>query len=594
MATSLLEQESCPIPGMEFIYLTETKIKYINTNFKKVKAKIYDHMCDVKLQVGTTTYKAHRDVLSEASDYFAAMFSHNMKEKKQDTIELLEITPMGISVILDYFYHGHVTIDSDIIEDVLEAARFFHVEWLLEACSEYIVRHLVLENYQEVLTLADRFCLVDLKGDIFKFFAKNISILSEKPDFYKNLSVELLSQFLRENIYIDVDEEFIMYMILDWVRTERQTRKEYLIPLLRLVRFPLFALDSLDNLPKEVLSSLEIRDAVEEAKDYHYIISAQSLKTEERFQARGSKPVLTVMSFSEEQNAILYKEPEKSAVVIEQLSDTGLQLDFEFASSAKVGNFLYALGGYGVDVFSSERVFRFDPRHREWTEMASMNFKRVSFASCSSGDKIYVFGGINHHLNNDGQEIDVILDSVEVYHPYDNAWIVLPDLIHGSYYQSAAYVDDDLYLTGGISEDPRDPVPMTACYKFSLGSLTWEPIPEMQYPRHSHSMTLINKKLYVIGGFTSSGYGTFVDSFTNEVFDIETMQWSAIATTPVALGHIFYDVCYFNDIVYVLGEAEGSCCLHSYDVKNNKFLAGDHVGANIRKICLLNVAYPID
>ena len=594
MATSLPEQESCPIPGMEFIYLNETKIKYINTNFKKVKAKIYDHMCDVKLQVGTTTYKAHRDVLSEASDYFAAMFSHNMKEKEQGTIELLEITPMGISVILDYFYHGHVTIDSDIIEDVLEAARFFHVDWLLEACSEYIVRHLVLENYQDVLTLADRFCLVDLKGDIFKFFAKNICILTEKPDFYKNLSVELLSQFLRENIYIDVDEEFVMHMILDWVRTDRQTRKEYLIPLLRLVRFPLFDLDSLDNLPEDVLSSPEIQDAVEEAKNYNYNISAQCLKTEERFQARGSKPVITVMSFTEEQNAILYKEPSKSTVVIEQLRDTGLELDFEFASTAKLGNFLFAIGGYGIDVFSSERVFRFDPRRREWMEVASMNCKRVSFACCGSGDRIYVFGGINHHLNNDGLELDVILNSVEVYHPFDNAWILLPELIHGSYYQAAAYLDDDLYLTGGISEDPRDPVPMTACYKFSLGSYTWEPIPEMQYPRHSHSMTEIGGKLFVIGGFTSSGYGTFVDNFSNEVFDVETMQWTALALTPVALGHVFCEVCYHNGMIFFLGDAEGSCGLHSYDVKENKFLAGNHVGVNVRKMCLLNVAYPID
>lgn len=67
-------------------------------------------------------------MLSQASDYFSAMFSHDMLEKEQDVIQLLEMSPTGFALILDYFYHGHVTIDPETIEDVLEAARFFQVK----------------------------------------------------------------------------------------------------------------------------------------------------------------------------------------------------------------------------------------------------------------------------------------------------------------------------------------------------------------------------------------------------------------------------------------------------------------------------------
>ena len=58
----------------------------MNTNFTKVNAKMYDYSCDIKLKVGSQTFRAHRDVLSDASDYFSAMFSVNMKEKEQDAI----------------------------------------------------------------------------------------------------------------------------------------------------------------------------------------------------------------------------------------------------------------------------------------------------------------------------------------------------------------------------------------------------------------------------------------------------------------------------------------------------------------------------
>ena len=93
---------------------------------------MYDYKCDVKLNVGKETFRAHRDVLSEASDYFSAMFSHNMREKDQDAIELLEISSAGFTAMLEYFYHGHITIVRSNIENIIEASRFFMIEWLLK------------------------------------------------------------------------------------------------------------------------------------------------------------------------------------------------------------------------------------------------------------------------------------------------------------------------------------------------------------------------------------------------------------------------------------------------------------------------------
>ena len=41
-------------------------------------------------------------------------------------------SPRGFTAMLEYFYHGHIIVERDSIEDVLEAARFFHIEWLLQ------------------------------------------------------------------------------------------------------------------------------------------------------------------------------------------------------------------------------------------------------------------------------------------------------------------------------------------------------------------------------------------------------------------------------------------------------------------------------
>jgi hypothetical protein len=60
-----------------------------------------------------------------------------------------------------------------------QASRFFHVDFLVEACCDYLVHQLGMENYQNVLILADKYWLGDLRNDIFSFFGASIQQLSQ-------------------------------------------------------------------------------------------------------------------------------------------------------------------------------------------------------------------------------------------------------------------------------------------------------------------------------------------------------------------------------------------------------------------------------
>ncbi|KAK3600638.1 hypothetical protein CHS0354_031550 [Potamilus streckersoni] len=251
-----------PEPTMEFMYISENKVKYTNPKYKKLEARMYDCNCDVKLRVGDTGFKAHRSVLSEASDYFAAMFTVDMKEKEQPEIELKEMSPKGFTAILEYFYHGILTLEPQNIEEILEAARFFHVEWIIDMCSDFLVRHLSWNDYSKVMYLTDRFILGDLRLEIFQFIGENFENLTKEDKFYENASEELLLQFLMEYLYVDVSEKYILDVIVKWVKQDEGLRKEHLLPLLRQIRFPLLDIEELDELPAEVLEYQEIRNEV--------------------------------------------------------------------------------------------------------------------------------------------------------------------------------------------------------------------------------------------------------------------------------------------------------------------------------------------
>ena len=84
------------------LQVSEIKLKYLNRSYQKVSSKMYDYNCDVKLVVGTETFKAHRDVLVNASDYFSAMFTHDMRERQDDVIRLQEVSPRGFAAMIEY------------------------------------------------------------------------------------------------------------------------------------------------------------------------------------------------------------------------------------------------------------------------------------------------------------------------------------------------------------------------------------------------------------------------------------------------------------------------------------------------------------
>lgn len=599
MATAAVdppEEEGVIQPSTECIVISENKVKYINTHFKKVSAKMYDYKCDIKLTVGDQNFKAHRDVLSDASDYFSAMFSHNMKEKGQDAIELKDISPKGFSAMLDYFYHGHVTLEPSKVEEVIEGARFFHVDWLLEVCCEFLIQHLSLDNYNAVMEITDKYYLGDLRWDIFRFIGQNLAELIAQPSFFENLSVDLLLQFLMENIYSEASEFFLVDVVLNWVKTEENGRREHLLSLLRQIRFHTMETDELESLPPEVLEFPEIREKVEDAMNYSLNIMGQCLKFGDMYKQRGARPVVTILSFTDEGNFLVYRDPTKFGLFVEELGPCGLDTAaYQAMGQAKIGNFLYAAGGYDEKYCTVSRVFVFDPKYRGWTEIASMNEPRVSFAMCNSDNRLFVVGGVNHTMDEETKdEQEQVLGSVEIYNPEENIWTHLQPMPIKSSDQAAVFANGCLYVTGGISSEPDDPVPLNSMWCLKVdGSDGWVPKANMLSGRQGHSITVFNGKFYTMGGYTAKEDRiTFKNQLNCEVYDLETGQWSEIAPTPEAFGHLFpYSGTLFEKI-FVMGVIHTSVSLYIYDPESDTWEEADVIGPHVQKLAILDVAYP--
>lgn len=311
----------------------------------------------------------------------------------------------------------------------------------------------------------------------------------------------------------------------------------------------------------------------------------------DRFRSRGAMPSVVMFTFSSEICAVTYQNIATGTRITEELASSGLETEFDSSSIVKVGNFLYRTGGYDESVCSSVGVYRYNPRYRNWIQLANMNEPRVSHAICASEDQIFCIGGIDHTVGELGDE-DTILSSVEVYDVRENQWTLLTNLPTGSYNQAAAFEDNCIYVSGGISDDPYDSVPMSTVWRYNIDQMSWQSRRDMLYTRQGHSMTELDGKLYVFGGYTlgdGPGRHVFRDCYNCEVYDIESNQWTEIRSIPETFSHVMRTVGLYDHTFFLFGNG----ALHAYHVDEDRMEYGDHAGMAVQKIAILDVAYPI-
>ncbi|XP_055952832.1 speckle-type POZ protein B-like [Argiope bruennichi] len=130
-------------------------------------------LCDASLQVGSDIIQVHKNILSARSPVFKAMFTKDMKETINDTVEIIDLDADTVRRLLLYMYTD--TIHECQWENIMHlyfAADKYEVLSLKEKCSTFLKANLSFSNMCEVLVLADLHQDADLKAVVHDFLSK--------------------------------------------------------------------------------------------------------------------------------------------------------------------------------------------------------------------------------------------------------------------------------------------------------------------------------------------------------------------------------------------------------------------------------------
>ncbi|XP_072262421.1 kelch-like protein 5 isoform X2 [Pyxicephalus adspersus] len=369
-------------------------LNHAEQTFKKMESYLrHKQLCDVILIAGDRRIPAHRLVLSSVSDYFAAMFTRDVREAKQEEIKMEGVEPNALWALVQYSYTGRLELKEENIESLLSTACLLQLSQVVEACCKFLMKQLHPSNCLGIRSFADAQGCTDLHKVAHNYTMEHFMEVIRNQEFLLLPASEIAKLLASDDMNIP-HEETILNALLTWVRHDVEQRRRELSKLLAYIRLPLLAPQFLADMENNALfrDDIECQKLIMEAMKYHLLPERRPMLQSPR------------------------TKPRKSTV-----------------------GMLFAVGGMDATKGATS-IEKYDLRTNTWTPVANMNGRRLQFGVAVLDDKLYVVGG------RDGLKT---LNTVECYNPKTKTWSVMPPMSTHRHGLGVAVLEGPMYAVGG-------------------------------------------------------------------------------------------------------------------------------------------------
>jgi N-acetylneuraminic acid mutarotase len=169
-----------------------------------------------------------------------------------------------------------------------------------------------------------------------------------------------------------------------------------------------------------------------------------------------------------------------------------------------------------------------------WTAKADMPSARLGLATAVVNGKIYAIGGSG------------AMAVVEQYNPGANTWTEKADMPTARAYLAASAVNGIIYAIGGGASSDSRREPLSTVEAYDPVADTWTKKADMPTPRNGLATSVVDGKIYAIGGWNGSSIISTV-----EVYDPATDTWTRKANMLTARS--YFAASAVNGKIYAIG-----------------------------------------
>lgn len=174
-----------------------------------------------------------------------------------------------------------------------------------------------------------------------------------------------------------------------------------------------------------------------------------------------------------------------------------------------------------------------EPDNGSWRTAAPMPTKRTEVAAAALDGKIYVVGGFEKPSLGNVMNF-AITPSVDVYDPATDRWTSKAPLPVGLHHVGIGVVGGRLYIVGGYTKSGFTVWnPVATVYAYDPATDSWTERVPMPTARGALSVTEHEGKLYAVGGYDRKANISAV-----EVYDPARNVWTTSASLPTPRDHL--------------------------------------------------------
>ncbi|XP_030111508.1 kelch repeat and BTB domain-containing protein 12 isoform X2 [Mus musculus] len=184
-----------------------------------------------------------------------------------------------------------------------------------------------------------------------------------------------------------------------------------------------------------------------------------------------------------------------------------------------------------------------------WKRVSPLPLQLACHAVVTVNNKLYVIGGWTPQMDLPDEEPDRLSNKLLQYDPSQDQWRERAPMRYSKYRFSAAVVNSEIYVLGGIGCVGRDKGQVRKCLDvveiYNPDGDFWREGPPMPSPllslrTNSTSAGAVDGKLYVCGGFHGADRHEVI---SKEILELDPWenQWNVVAIN--VLMHDSYDVC---------------------------------------------------
>ncbi|KAJ3595689.1 hypothetical protein NHX12_004992 [Muraenolepis orangiensis] len=524
---------------------------------------------DCVLKVQDQEFPCHRLVLAASSPFFKAMFLSELEESKKRTIELKDVEPGVMGMILRYLYTSDLSLTEHNVQDIFMVANMYQIPSIFSVCVTFLQEKLVLGNCLAIFRLGLLLDCARLALVAREFICERYQVIVRDKDFLQLGPGELAAIITSDALNVD-REETVFESLMEWVGHDKVGRFKDLVELLHCVRFRLIPQDYFQEKVERhpyIQMNPETKKDLDLVKDAHRGRLPKPSKPGRQGVkgGAGKEDGDKEEAEAEEQGllpGILNNNPRFGMFETElvlMISDKGMvaydpvgnecyvasqstEIPKSHCSLVTEQNQVFVAGGLlynekDKDEPLSSYFLQFDPVSSQWLGMPSLPNPRCLFGLTEAQNSIYVVGG------KELKEGEHVLDSVMIYDRQSFKWGESDPLPYSVYGHGTVSHDGIVYVLGGKSESKR-------CLKrvcmYDPRKFEWKDLAPMKRARSLFGIAVHNDQIYVAAGVTDTGL-----TDTVEVYDIATNKYDSLLCLFYVVNRREKNPCVFTVVVEV-------------------------------------------